>query len=114
MRFTLAFFVLLFSLRHIGIHLLPILNGFITMHICLVIFVSRRAMDEVRNSELRVRLFRIPAIKVDLAQKRVRVSLWGHTVQERLSTSQRVHLVQATASTGLRINCTASSYLAAY
>lgn len=77
MRYALTFVALLFSVRHIGIRLLPILNGFMAKHVCSAIFVSRRALAEVRNSELRIRLFRLPAIEIDLAQKWVQVSLWG-------------------------------------
>lgn len=89
MRFLLLFFLSVFYLLRVVKHLLPILNGFLAKHLCSAIFVSQRNIAEIRQHELRVKLFRLPGFRIDSRRQSVRVSLWGIGMREAFYHAER-------------------------
>lgn len=77
--YVLLFLLLfIFSLTWLLTQLAPILNGFLAKHLCSCIFVSKRKIEEIRKTELKILLFRFPSFKVDEKNKSVKVSLAGY------------------------------------
>lgn len=77
--YVLLFLLLfIFSFIWLLIQLTPILNGFLAKHLCSCIFVSKRKIEEIRKTELKIRLFRFSSFKIDEKSKSVKVSLVGY------------------------------------
>lgn len=77
MRNRLLLLITGLLIGRLGSRMLIILHGFLAKHICSAIFVSGRSLEEIRKHELKVKLFRLPGIRVDYERQRVSAGLWG-------------------------------------